>query len=120
METNEIIKHVLSELLQKTIEKKIVWNAVNANAFRWVKQEEGTTITTTLQKQSTNVSNFTSSNYILTIQDSTGKANAQINSATEQNIKNVLANIFIEAQKESSRVEAERQAEVIKNLLKGL
>jgi len=120
MENNELIKQVLSELLHKTSEKKINWNRINPSAFRWVKKDGSILTTTTLQKQMVKLTNTIASTYILTIQNSTTGAPIQISSSNDNSIDQILANIFSEAEKVSSQAEIEKQAEIIRNLLKDL
>ncbi len=126
MENSELIKQMLKEMLQKTIEKKIYWLTVNANAIRWIKKENGNSTTVTLQKQPSPpvpANSALKENYVLTIQPPTTTAptpSTQINSAIERDFREVLAEIFAEANKESARLANEKKIEVIKNLLKDI
>jgi hypothetical protein len=118
MENNKIIEQVLSELLQKTIEKKVIWTLVNPNALRWINANTPQPTHVTLQKQllpnQTNPS-VPRENYVLTIQSPPNQP-IQINTAVNQSSKDVLSNLFKEAMASSS----DKTIEILQNLLKGL
>jgi len=122
MENNVIIQEVLNQIIQKTHEKKINWTSVNPNVFRWVKTEEGAIKTTvTLQKIPSPAPPAIKENYVLTIQGGPkGTPSTQLNSVADQSYWNSLRELFQEVSNESLRIASEKQAEVIKNLLKGL
>jgi hypothetical protein len=114
MENENIIEHTLNGLLQKTIEKRIPWKLVNANALRWTKVESGKTINVTLQQQPH--PQPTNSNFILTIQGPNPTSNTQINSASQPTYKEILRSLFNEAMKIGNA----ESLEVLKRLLEGL
>jgi hypothetical protein len=118
MENSEIIKEMLNDLLQKTIEKKITWKIVNSNAIRWVKSEPSQQTTVTLQKQAS-ANPAHRENYILTIQ-SPPQPSTQIDSASDPFVKEIFVNLFKEAKKEANRLTEEKKIEVIKSLLKDI
>jgi putative ubiquitin-RnfH superfamily antitoxin RatB of RatAB toxin-antitoxin module len=120
---NTIITQMLDDMLQKTIEKKIIWSVINVNAVRWIKPEKPHPILVTLQKQP-QPNPAIRETYIFTIQQNQQNLNqvtsvvlAQINTAVDISAKDVLSKIFNEATKEARRIEDEKRAEVIKNLL---
>jgi hypothetical protein len=123
MENSELINQVLDDLLQKTREKKITWSSVNPNTFRWVRKE-GTQVTTVILQKQNVVSTSTrvvQEDYIFTIQqEPPPKVVVQINTIANKQVREVLAKIFFEARNEELRRTNEKQAEIIKNLLKGL
>lgn len=114
MENENIIGQMLRGLLQKTIDKKIPWTMVNANALRWSKLDNGKAINVTLQQQPHPIP--TNVHFILTIQGPNPTSNTQINSTMQPAYKDILRNLFNEAMKIGNA----ESLEIIKRLLDGL
>lgn len=116
MENDNIFIETINSLLQKTIENKIPWTLVNANALRWTKQAApGNAIIVTLQKQPNPVP--TNTNFVLTIQaQGTSAQVTQLNSATNTSLKEPLNSLYQEAIKVANSV----SIRMLKNLLDGL
>jgi len=115
MENDNILLQTINGLLQKTIEGKIPWKTVNANAIRWTKQGVGgvTPVIVTLQKQQhPQPANI---HYILTVQAQGAQA-TQINTLINPELKEILSKLFQEASKVASSV----SIQILKNLLDGL
>jgi len=115
MDNKQLIQQTLTELLQKTIERKVPWTLVNPNAIRWTKQNGPQPTHVTLQKQPQPVNVASLENYVLTIQ-TPGTAAIQINTVIEQTMKPILSQLFREAMLTAN----DKTAEILKNLLRDL
>jgi|ERR1041385_778638 hypothetical protein len=120
MENIEVIKQMLSDLLQKTTEKKIDWKVINTNTVRWTKIRNAANQIVTLQKQPS-PNPVLVENYVITIQSQNPPGVVvQLNTSIETGLKDLLKKLFIEVTKEAARTEEEKKIEIIKNLLKDI
>lgn len=139
METSNILTKTVIELIQKSIERKIIWTVANPNVIRWVKQDQDDQTTVTLQKQpgpNPNVKEV----YIMTIQSVrmvtirakvTGQESGtkvipmptptiQISTMTDPSLSEALKELFFVGFSEAHSRDDERKVEALKKLLKGL
>jgi hypothetical protein len=139
METPNILRQTVIDLIQKTNERKIIWTVANPNVIRWVKQEQDDQTTVTLQKQpgpNPNVKEL----YIMTIQSIrmvTVRANApgqppgtkvipmptapiQISTMIDTSLSDVLKELFAMGYSEAHRQDDEIKIEALRKLLRGL
>ncbi|HMU47439.1 MAG TPA: hypothetical protein PKC72_13790 [Chitinophagaceae bacterium] len=120
MENENILLQTINGLLQKTIEGKIPWKTVNANAIRWTKPGTGgaTPIVVTLQKQQHPQPLNPQPphlHYFLSVQAQGAQA-TQITSLANPELKDILSKLYQEASKISNSV----SIQILKNLLDGL
>ena len=139
METPNILRQIVYDLIQKTIEHKIIWTVTNPNVLRWVKQIPDGQTTVTLQKQP-GPSPVVKEVYIMTIQSVrmiAPRTNApnqqagtrvtqlvenpiQISTLTDPSVSEVLKDLFSTGFSEAHRQDEERKIEALRKLLGGL
>jgi hypothetical protein len=139
METSDILRETVNDLIQRTAERKIRWSVINANAIRWIKQDQPDEQTTvTLQKQPS-PNQIAKEVFIMTIQpvrmipyrNAPGQPNVtrvnpvpqpaiQISTLTDPRLGDSFKQLFVQGFSEAHSQDEEKKIEALRNLLKGL